>query len=474
MVQTDEERKAKARVRAKKYRDSTEGKAKRKLHTQTPEYKARQKVRRDRPEHKSKTKVYNSKPEVKAKTKERSKIYNSKPEVQAKKKAYNARPKSIAKRKAIQNRPDVKAKNKARKQTPEYKARQKAIQNRPDVKAKNKARKQTPEYKANAKLRSQRPDVRAKAKLNYQKPENKLKRENRQALPENKLKRKISKEKYKKSSKGKAKTKEYSTKWNKSLEYKTSRKKYNKTPNGRAVKKIREQRPENKANRQIIRQDDRLNVLQTYSKRLSTSDIPCCICCGFNGDLDFLAIDHIRGRKEMGSEPELIKLGYTSKLKNNNLIRWIIENDFPEGFQILCHNCNQAKGYYGKCPHKEEIKMVSTLEENETKTKNNRLHILQTYSKRLSNSDFPCCNCCGLNDNIKFLAIDHIRGREEMGSEPELIKLGYTSKLKNQPLMKWIIENDFPEGFQILCHNCNTAKGITQNNNECPMKNKPH
>ena len=37
-----------------------------------------------------------------------------------------------------------------------------------------------------------------------------------------------------------------------------------------------------------------------------------------------------------------------------------------------------------------------------------------------------------------------------------------------------IYENDLPEGFQILCHNCNTAKGMIKNNNECPMENKPH
>jgi len=32
--------------------------------------------------------------------------------------------------------------------------------------------------------------------------------------------------------------------------------------------------------------------------------------------------------------------------------RWLVENDFPEGFQILCHNCNFAKSHNpGGCPH---------------------------------------------------------------------------------------------------------------------------
>jgi len=103
-----------------------------------------------------------------------------------------------------------------------------------------------------------------------------------------------------------------------------------------------------------------------------------------------------------------------------------------------------------------------------------RLKILKAYSKRLSNSNIPCCRCCGLNDHLEFLALDHIAGKKQMDSEPELVQLGYSSKLGGTSLTKWIISNNFPKGFQILCHNCNMAKGITQNNNECPMKNKPH
>ena len=33
-----------------------------------------------------------------------------------------------------------------------------------------------------------------------------------------------------------------------------------------------------------------------------------------------------------------------------------IKNNFPKGFQILCHNCNIAKGHYGKCPHEKKFK----------------------------------------------------------------------------------------------------------------------
>ena len=115
-------------------------------------------------------------------------------------------------------------------------------------------------------------------------------------------------------------------------------------------------------------------------------------------------------------------------------------------------------------------KAKALKESNELK----RLTILQEYSKRLSNSNIPCCNCCGQNSHIDFLEIDHIAGKKEMDYESELIKLGYSSELKSIMWYNWIIENDFPKGFQILCKNCNGAKGMINNNNECPMKNKPH
>ncbi len=66
-----------------------------------------------------------------------------------------------------------------------------------------------------------------------------------------------------------------------------------------------------------------------------------CKCCG-EQTFEFLAVDHILGggnahRREVGS--------------GGPMIEWIITNDFPPGFRILCHNCNQAIGYYGHCPH---------------------------------------------------------------------------------------------------------------------------
>jgi hypothetical protein len=65
-----------------------------------------------------------------------------------------------------------------------------------------------------------------------------------------------------------------------------------------------------------------------------------CICCG-EKEFVFLTIDHINGggnkhRKEVGP---------------SSIPRWLRKNNYPKGYQILCHNCNQAKNIKGVCPH---------------------------------------------------------------------------------------------------------------------------
>jgi hypothetical protein len=80
----------------------------------------------------------------------------------------------------------------------------------------------------------------------------------------------------------------------------------------------------------------RLEVLQHYGGK--------CACCG-ETEVKFLGIDHINNdgaahRKAIGGG-------------GNTTYRWLIKHGYPPGFQVLCHNCNLAKGFYGVCPHQE-------------------------------------------------------------------------------------------------------------------------
>ena len=81
-------------------------------------------------------------------------------------------------------------------------------------------------------------------------------------------------------------------------------------------------------------------------KHYSGDEIPYCACCGEN-NYEFLTVDHIDGggaqhRRENGYHP------------GNSTYSWILKNNFPEGFRILCWNCNSSRGVYGYCPHEKQ------------------------------------------------------------------------------------------------------------------------
>ncbi len=66
-----------------------------------------------------------------------------------------------------------------------------------------------------------------------------------------------------------------------------------------------------------------------------------CVCCGETTD-EFLTIDHINGD---GKEQR-------GKMNTVQHLSWIIKQGFPYDLQLLCFNCNCAKGFFGECPHK--------------------------------------------------------------------------------------------------------------------------
>jgi hypothetical protein len=68
-----------------------------------------------------------------------------------------------------------------------------------------------------------------------------------------------------------------------------------------------------------------------------------CRCCGMT-EFEFLTLDHVDGggnqhRKEL------------RKRKTTDIYTWAKKNGYPPGFQVLCMNCNWARGKFGECPH---------------------------------------------------------------------------------------------------------------------------
>lgn len=69
-----------------------------------------------------------------------------------------------------------------------------------------------------------------------------------------------------------------------------------------------------------------------------------CKCCN-EVQLEFLTIDHVGNN------------GATERakgIKSQALYAKVIKEDFPPYYQVLCFNCNCAKGIYGVCPHEKE------------------------------------------------------------------------------------------------------------------------
>ena len=79
----------------------------------------------------------------------------------------------------------------------------------------------------------------------------------------------------------------------------------------------------------------RERVFQAYGYR--------CNCAGCPETLpEFLTIDHVNG----GGTQERKRFG-----TGVGFYKHIIRQNYPNTYQILCMNCNWAKGRFGKCPH---------------------------------------------------------------------------------------------------------------------------
>ena len=92
------------------------------------------------------------------------------------------------------------------------------------------------------------------------------------------------------------------------------------------------------------RQINRLKMLMHYS-----GGVAKCHCCN-ELNIEFLTIDHING----GGRQHVMSL-------NCSLQEWIIRNEYPDGFRVLCMNCNFAIGKYGYCPHVEKSRVIVEL-----------------------------------------------------------------------------------------------------------------
>ena len=108
------------------------------------------------------------------------------------------------------------------------------------------------------------------------------------------------------------------------------------------VKRVKEWRDADPANNQKSIDNSRRYQL-CLKKEVFKYYGNICACCG-EKELVFLAIDHINGDGRK----------HRRKIEGSSLWSWLKNNDFPNGYRVLCHNCNWAVAFKRTCPHQVE------------------------------------------------------------------------------------------------------------------------
>ena len=206
---------------------------------------------------------------------------------------------------------------------------------------------------------------------------------------------------------------------------------------GRTVRRKRYHRTKDArhAERKRSYEKVKLDVFSHYSKKISGSNVPCCAFCKETEFL-FLTIDHIHGRKTAKEKRGV--------MKSDELYRKL-RREWPNGYQVLCYNCNMIKE---KSRSKEKEKVKPHTVKYRKSTKKSRYDLKLEVFSTLSNGK-PKCTCCGYK-KIDGLSVDHIHGRKNTK---------HLEGLSSDALYRYVKKEGYPSEYQVLCLNCNAAKG---------------
>jgi hypothetical protein len=97
------------------------------------------------------------------------------------------------------------------------------------------------------------------------------------------------------------------------------------------------------------RQETKLEAFNAYGG-------PTCVCCG-ESRMEFLSLDHVND--DGAAHRRSISVGQDGR--GVQLAKWCKQNGYPPGFQVLCFNCNFAKGHFDECPHERERRQSLVL-----------------------------------------------------------------------------------------------------------------
>lgn len=162
----------------------------------------------------------------------------------------------------------------------------------------------------------------------------------------------------------------------------------------------------------------RIRVLAHYSN----GSMKCA--CG-ESRLYALAIDHIDDKNRKGPDG------------GSKLCQWLEKNGFPNGFQVLCHNCNSLKSWPTRSSRPDLVRRYEQ-----------ELLLKKEVLARYSNGECKCAMCG--RDDVRILNIDHI----DFGGTKHRKSLKIAGGVQ---FYRWLKREGFPEGYRVLCFSCNLA-----------------
>lgn len=155
----------------------------------------------------------------------------------------------------------------------------------------------------------------------------------------------------------------------------------------------------------------------------SVGSLKCAICS--HDVWTHLCLDHI---EDGGTKHRLTN----KQIKGHAVFNWVKKNNYPAIFQVLCYNCNQIKS----------LKIPKIMKDKKSRDKVKK-EVLSHYSP-----DLKCR--CGFSD-IRALTLDHMDG----GGRQHLTEI----KVKGgSGFYRWVRQEGYPGGLQVLCFNCNCGK----------------
>lgn len=176
----------------------------------------------------------------------------------------------------------------------------------------------------------------------------------------------------------------------------------------------------------------KIRVLAHYSN----GSMACAQCD--RSRLYSLAIDHVNDMNRKGPDG------------GTKLYLWLEKNGFPDGFQVLCHNCNTLKSLPTRSSRPDLVRRY----ERDFRLK--RGTILE-YS-----ADGKCAQCA--NNDMRVLSIDH----------PNMDGAEHRRSLKiigGNNFYRWLRREGYPDGYRVLCFSCNLADYL-ERKSEC-LKQDP-